>query len=84
MQVWFERNAEYLNRIDRDIILPAMEKAPEIIALLTEMGIAWKSFMEAGRGADPSEKALKNAFTPRLADAEVCLKGGDHLPGALW
>ncbi|MBQ8160810.1 MAG: FAD-dependent oxidoreductase [Clostridia bacterium] len=82
-QVWLDRNTEYDNQIDRDKLQAAMSNAPEIIALYTEMGIEGKTFMETGWGVDPSEKALKNASTIELVDAEVHPKGGEYLLSTL-
>ncbi len=83
MQVWIDRNTETVNSIDKDKLTAAMGNSPEIISLYTDMDIDGKPFMETGWGVEPSEKALKNASTIKLADAEVHPKGGEYLLSTL-
>ena len=79
VQIWINRNTEFLNKIDRDKLNKAMENAPEIIALYSEMGIHGKPYKGTGWGIDASEKAIKNASTVKLADVAVHAKGGEYL-----
>lgn len=79
VQIWINRNTEFLNKIDRDKLNKAMENSPEIIALYAEMGINGKPYKGTGWGIDASEKAIKNASTVKLADVAVHAKGGEYL-----
>ncbi len=79
MQIWIDRNTQFENKIDLDKLSIAMGNSPEIISDFTGMGVNGKPFMETGWGVDASEKALKNASTIELADAEVHPKGGEYL-----
>lgn len=79
VQIWINRNTEFLNKIDRDKLNKAMENAPEIIAMYSEMGIHGQPFMGTGWGINASEKAIKNASTIKLADVAVHAKGGEYL-----
>ena len=79
VQIWINRNTEFLNKIDRDKLNKAMENAPEIIALYAEMDINGKPYTGTGWGIDASEKAIKNASTVKLADVAVHAKGGEYL-----
>ena len=79
VQIWINRNTEFLNKLDRDKLNKAMENAPEIIAMYAEMGINGKPYKGTGWGIDASEKAIKNASTVKLADVAVHAKGGEYL-----